>query len=158
MNNKMLLVGLVAAVLIVGGFWAVSFQGQTPSETNTSLETSEEAMVPGGSESTGSAVGSPSTGMVSGEETTTFDIEATNFEFSVPEIRVKQGDTVTINFKVSEGFHDWVVDEFNAQTKQLGEGGTETITFVADKTGTFEYYCSVGQHRQMGMVGQLIVE
>jgi len=37
--------------------------------------------------------------------------------------------------------------------------GTPTsVTFVADKTGTFEYYCSVGNHRAQGMVGKLIVE
>jgi plastocyanin len=29
---------------------------------------------------------------------------------------------------------------------------------VADKKGTFEYYCSVGQHRALGMKGKLVVE
>ena len=32
------------------------------------------------------------------------------------------------------------------------------VEFTVDKTGTFEYYCSVGQHRANGMVGNLIVE
>jgi uncharacterized cupredoxin-like copper-binding protein len=32
------------------------------------------------------------------------------------------------------------------------------VQFVADKTGTFEFYCSVGNHRQMGMVGTLVVQ
>ena len=87
-----------------------------------------------------------------------FMVEARNFEFSVKEIRVKKGDKVRINFKSTNGFHDWVVDEFNARTAQVNTGGSSFIDFKADKTGTFEFYCSVGTHRQMGMVGKLIVE
>jgi plastocyanin len=32
------------------------------------------------------------------------------------------------------------------------------IEFVANKKGKFEYYCSVGEHRAMGMKGNLVVE
>lgn len=88
----------------------------------------------------------------------TFDVKGVNFAFDVKEIRVKKGDKVTINFESSEGFHDWVVDEFKAATKQVNPGTPTSVTFVADKAGTFEYYCSVGKHRQNGMVGKLIVE
>jgi nitrite reductase (NO-forming) len=75
-----------------------------------------------------------------------------------PELRVKQGDTVRIEFTSTDGFHDWVVDEFNARTERVNTGGSTQVTFVADKKGTFEYYCSVGQHRANGMRGNLIVE
>lgn len=92
------------------------------------------------------------------EKTRVFAISGKPFEFSVKEIRVKQGDKVRIDFTSTQGLHDWVVDEFNAKTKQLTAGQSESVTFKADKTGTFEYYCSVGNHRQMGMVGKLIVE
>ncbi|OGY88992.1 MAG: hypothetical protein A3B30_02780 [Candidatus Komeilibacteria bacterium RIFCSPLOWO2_01_FULL_52_15] len=88
----------------------------------------------------------------------TFNITARNFSFSLKEIRVKKGDTVTINLSNSDGFHDWVLDEFNARTKQIGVGSSDSVTFVVDNTGTFEYYCSVGQHRAAGMKGNLIVE
>lgn len=88
----------------------------------------------------------------------TFDILGKPFEFSLKEIRVKTGDTVRINFTNTQGFHDWTVDEFNAKTKQLQAGQTDTVEFTADKAGTFEYYCSVSNHRQMGMKGNLIVE
>jgi len=91
-------------------------------------------------------------------QTREFAISASPYKFSVTEIRVKKGDTVKIVFKNEQGAHDWVVDEFNARTKVLQAGQTETIEFTADKTGTFEYYCSVMNHRQMGMVGKLIVE
>jgi plastocyanin len=93
----------------------------------------------------------------SGEEVK-INLTGKNFEFSQKEIRVKQGAKVTVNFTSENGFHDWVVDEFNAATEQVNTGGSTSVTFVADKAGTFEYYCSVGQHREMGMFGQLIVE
>ena len=88
-----------------------------------------------------------------------FDIICwSNFAFSMNEIKVQQGDTVKIVFQNNDGFHDWVVDEFNARTKQINAGATDTVEFVADKAGTFEYYCSVGKHRELGMKGNLIVE
>lgn len=86
-----------------------------------------------------------------------FTITGGNFKFTPSAMTVKKGDTVRVTFKNEEGFHDFRIDEFNVATKQIGAGTSETVEFVADKAGTFEYYCSVGQHRQMGMVGTLTV-
>ena len=88
----------------------------------------------------------------------TFDISAKPFEFSIKEIKVKKGDKVKINLTVTQGMHDWVVDEFNAKINVIQAGQIDSVEFTADKTGTFEYYCSVPTHRQQGMVGKLIVE
>ena len=98
-----------------------------------------------------------------GKEDAVFKIAGKNFAFLMdgkenPELKVKQGDKVRIEFSSESGFHDWVVDEFNAATLQVQTGATTTVEFIADKKGTFEYYCSVGKHRQNGMVGKLIVE
>lgn len=90
--------------------------------------------------------------------TRTFTITGQDFSYSPNEIRVKQGDTVKISFKNAGGFHDFVLDEFGVKTDSIASGATANVEFVADKTGTFEYYCSVGNHRQMGMKGNLIVE
>lgn len=87
-----------------------------------------------------------------------FNITAKNFEFSQKEIRVKKGEKVSINFESTGGLHDWVNDEFKAHTEQVRPGTKTSATFVADKVGTFEFYCSVGEHRAMGMKGNLIVE
>lgn len=91
-------------------------------------------------------------------DSVTFAVNGVNFAFDVKEIKVKKGQTVTINFKSDMGFHDLVIDELNVRTPQLKAPGTASVTFTPDKTGTFEYYCSVGQHRVNGMVGKLIVE
>lgn len=86
-----------------------------------------------------------------------FTVEGGNFKFSPNELTVNKGDVVRIIFKNIEGTHDWVSDDFNARTKIIKAGETDEIVFTADKSGNFEYYCSVGKHREMGMVGKLIV-
>jgi len=86
-----------------------------------------------------------------------FPVTAKNYSFSPAEIRVKKGASVRIELRVEEGFHDLVLDEFNARTAQAGAGKTVVAEFVADKTGVFEYYCSVGKHRELGMAGKLVV-
>ena len=93
----------------------------------------------------------------------TFVLTGENFKFlmdgsEAPELQVKVGDRVRIEFTSTSGFHDWVVDEFGAATKQVKpENGMTSVEFVADKEGTFEYYCSVGSHRANGMKGNLVV-
>jgi plastocyanin len=96
--------------------------------------------------------------MESDAEAQVFNISGTDFAFDVTEMRVKEGDTITINFSSADGFHDWVLDVFDAATEQVRPGTPTSVTFVADTAGTYEYYCSVGSHRANGMVGTLIVE
>lgn len=87
-----------------------------------------------------------------------FTVSGANYSFSPSDIKVKKGDTVRITFKNSGGTHDFKIDEFKVVTDMLQTGEEQIVQFVADKSGTFEYYCSVGQHRAMGMKGNLIVE
>jgi plastocyanin len=88
----------------------------------------------------------------------TFTVQAANYSFDVKEIRVKLNDKVRIVFTNNDGFHDWNLDEFNAHSQKISAGQTDSVTFTADKAGTFEYYCSVSNRRSQGMVGKLIVE
>ncbi len=93
----------------------------------------------------------------------TFSLTGENFKFvmdghDAPELRVTLGEKVRIEFANAQGFHDWVLDELNARTAQIRAGESSSVEFVADKKGTFEYYCSVGSHRQMGMKGRFVVE
>ncbi len=87
-----------------------------------------------------------------------FTVQGSSFSFAPSTMRVNKGDLVRVTFKNQGGTHDWVIDEFNTRTNVLKSGESQTVEFVADKTGSFEYYCSVGTHRQMGMKGTLTVE
>jgi hypothetical protein len=43
----------------------------------------------------------------------------------------------------SHSRHNFNIDEFNVHTKDLDYFANESITLLADKVGTFEYYCSL---------------
>lgn len=96
------------------------------------------------------------------DENVDFTLETSNFKFSQDEMRVKAGETVRVKLVDKEGFHDFVIDELDVASSRLSEPGQEEIiefTVPEDMAGqTIEYYCSVGNHRQMGMFGQLIIE
>lgn len=101
---------------------------------------------------------SSSSSSIEASSVKTFEVTGGSFAFLPKEIRVKKGDKVRILFISKDILHNWRVDEFNAKTDRVEKDGTASVEFVADKVGTFEYYCDVGQHRQNGMVGKLIVE
>lgn len=91
-----------------------------------------------------------------------FEVDSENFVFLIdgernPDMVVSEGDRVRVEFTSTQGTHDWVVDGFGA-TEIISAGGSSFVEFVADQAGTFEYYCSVGSHRQQGMRGNFIVE
>lgn len=86
-----------------------------------------------------------------------FTIDAQNYSFTPKEITVKKGDKVEFVVNNTGGTHDLVIDEFNVKTPMIASGESANVTFTADKVGEFAYYCSVGNHRAMGMEGKLIV-
>ena len=87
-----------------------------------------------------------------------FTVIGGNFYYDLDDITVQEGDEVTITFKAAEGTHDFVLDEFGVQSETVSGDDETTVTFTADKKGTFEFYCSIGDHRAQGMVGTLTVE
>lgn len=87
-----------------------------------------------------------------------FTVHGSSFKFEPFEIKVKKGDTVRINYISDDIGHNLLIDEFNVRTNIISSGDAESIEFIADKEGTFAIYCSVGQHRALGMEGILIVE
>lgn len=105
-----------------------------------------------------SPTATPAQGAVKAPEQRVVDVKGLNFSFDKKEIRVKKGESVAVRFTNTEGFHDFVVEGLNVRTSQIPAGQTETIVIPTDKAGTYAYYCSVGQHRKMGMEGKLIVE
>ena len=50
--------------------------------------------------------------------------------------------------------HNFNIDEFNVHSKDLTYTQSQTLTFVADKSGTFNYYCNI--HPEMK--GDIIVK
>lgn len=143
---------MVALVVGAGAFYMVSNKNEEAVQMEE-IYVSEDSMAKGSSmmmESSDSAA--------TEDSIKEFVVDGSNFKFEPSEIRVNEGDTVKVKFKNLSGHHDFVIDEFNVATAQTDGPSEETVTFVADKTGVFEYYCSVFGHKQLGMKGSLVVE
>ena len=86
-----------------------------------------------------------------------FTVDGSSFKFNPNILTVNKGDRVRINFVNTGGKHDLIIEGYNVGTKTIDGGQSDVVEFTADKSGEFEYYCSIGEHRQMGMVGKLVV-
>lgn len=75
-----------------------------------------------------------------------------------PTLTMNKGRTLAIHLinedTKKHSNHNLNIDEFNVHTKDLGYFQSQTVTFTANKTGTFDYYCSI--HPEMK--GKLIVD
>lgn len=85
-------------------------------------------------------------------------VEGGMFYFKPNTITVKKDQPVTITFTNKEGLHDFVVDDLNVKSEVIGAGKSTVVSFTPTKAGTYEFYCSVGDHKAKGMKGTLVVE
>lgn len=162
--SKQLLVVLASGSLILAACEPSTTQQAPKTDTSTKTQTTDSkdqnTMPPTGMMDSKEAPTNDPSRVVRSEadKMVTVDMSGGSFYFNPNEIKAKKGDTVVINFSNDGGMHNFTIDEFNAHTKTVKTGETDSISFVVDKTGSFEYYCSVGQHRSMGQKGLLVVE
>lgn len=165
---KSLITIIIIIIVAILGFWYFSGQetSTNPTDDTATSDTQTGSQNPtpnsGNSTTNNNETDGTDAGMIDDgtipSEAREFTIDGSNFKFAPNKITVQEGDLVRIIFKNTGGTHDFVIDEFDVATAQLPSGSQEIVEFVADRTGSFEFYCSVGSHRQMGMVGTLIVE
>ncbi len=76
-----------------------------------------------------------------------------------PEMRVPEGAVVQVNLVNGDGaIHDFAIPEFNVKSDQIGGKGSATaVVLRANKSGVFEYLCTLPGHKAAGMFGKLIV-
>ncbi len=154
MQKSVLLIGIVVVVAVLGGFFFMSGKSPVqPMATPVEVEESETMVV----EDEQVDATAEANAM---EKTTTITIDVKPFSFAPAVIEAKAGETITVTLTNSEGMHDFVIEELSVASKKLTQGQTDTfeIKIPEDATGkSYEFYCSVGNHRQQGMVGTLKV-
>ena len=105
-----------------------------------------------GAQPTPSDTQPPSTG-----EVKEFDMTARQWEFTPNTITVNKGDTVRLHIESVDVTHGFGLPDFGVN-EQLEPGKDVHVEFVADKTGTFTFACTVVcGSGHTGMSGQLIV-
>ncbi|MCC7356207.1 MAG: cupredoxin domain-containing protein [Candidatus Doudnabacteria bacterium] len=158
-NTTMITTIIIAIIVVIAGAYYYTQNGddkKTASET-TQTTTTDTATTPGGEE----VVHSPeewANGSVMDDGTKVFSLVGSDFSFAPNQIKVKKGDKVKVMLLAQDMPHDFVLEGYTGvKTKVIQPGNTDFVMFTADKAGTFTFYCSVGEHRAKGMVGQLMV-
>jgi len=83
---------------------------------------------------------------------------AGHFQYDQPELRVRAGQVIALRLENRDNVgHSFDIDEFNVHVP-IGLDGPSLALFTPNKPGTYTYYCSLPSHRELGMVGTLIVE
>ena len=72
----------------------------------------------------------------------TFRIDARQFAYSPSELRVNTGDSVTIQLVSNDVVHGLYVDGYDVSV-EADPGQTTTLTFVANKPGSFRFRCNI---------------
>ncbi len=72
----------------------------------------------------------------------TFRIEAQQFAYSLSTINVNAGDKVTIQVVSTDVVHGLYVDGYDISV-EANPGQTQTLTFIANKSGSFRFRCNV---------------
>lgn len=139
-NNNVMVMGTIVVLIIVliAGFFFIQSRSKNPVSPATQEQVIE---VPAD--------------MATQESTTT--LEAGSFYYKPRVINAKVGEKIKVVMTSKDMMHDFNIDELNVRMPITKTGNTNTVGFTADKAGTYEFYCSVANHRTKGQVGKLVV-
>jgi uncharacterized cupredoxin-like copper-binding protein len=136
-----------AALFAIGAAVAVPVAGcGGSSDDNSTSNAATQAQTTGGAAATGAG------GTVS--------LSAADFKFNPSDPTVKSGE-VTFNLtNDGQTAHSLEIEDVNGQDQELegdvspGQSGTLKVNLPP---GKYEFYCPVGNHKEMGMEGEITV-
>lgn len=87
-----------------------------------------------------------------------FEIHAKKFSFTPSILKVNKGDNVSIRLLSEDVHHGFYLDGYELEMSAR-PGQSESLNFIADKTGKFNFRCSVtcGEFHPY-MIGYIIIE
>ena len=87
-------------------------------------------------------------------------VMVSEFAFAPTELTVPAGLTMFTLNNTDSRRHDMVIayNETTLQSETLGGGEVGMWEVTLDQAGTYEFWCSVGNHRERGMTGWLTVQ
>ena len=86
-----------------------------------------------------------------------FTIVAKDFQFAPTRIEVRQDDLVKLTVRSEDGPYSLTIDAYRI-SKRIPAGGSTTFEFLADRPGSFPFYCGLtGEPGHRMMRGELVV-
>src|SRR5688572_13097211 len=71
-----------------------------------------------------------------------FDVTARRYAFEPANLEVHEGDLVRVTMRSADIPHSFVIDAYRI-AKRANAGGAVTFEFLADRSGTFPFYCNL---------------
>ena len=89
-----------------------------------------------------------------------YAIDMNNYSFSPNLIAAEPGETLKVKITSHNGNHDLKIDAFKFDSGVLENGQSKIfeIKVPIDAKGEYEFYCSIGNHKAMGMVGKFQIK
>lgn len=177
-NVAVVFMSVIAFVVLLGGMWVAQQRGRsltmmkentedgensTTSENSTDDNLIDESVTEQESADSGSMTDEELENDDSGtddnlkEEIEVIEMEGGDYYFDPDVITVKKGKTVKISLTSMDSPFNFVIDEFDVNSETIEAGDTSEITFTPSETGEFEYYSSLENGKELGMVGTLEV-
>lgn len=93
-----------------------------------------------------------------GDETKEVTVTATDYDFNPKKIEMSAGTTLKLKL-VNEGnvSHSWSVPKLDTKSDRIQPGKSTTVTLNPSEAGTYSIECQVPGHKDIGMVGELVV-
>ena len=146
------LVGIIVFIILLGGVYVVAKPKPAGAPKNSVIEKQSIPKSPTPSES---QAASPSASAAVQEVTVT----GNEFKFDPSTLTLKKGQPVKLTFKnAGNAPHNLTIADLDVRTKTIRGGEEDTVEFTPDKTGTFSYVCTVGNHAEQGMKGTATVQ
>jgi len=144
--NKKIIIAIILILLVGGLFYSYNLRREAGEESSES-ETNSKSV-------------NPTSISAENADMKEFKVEEGDFYFKPEKITVRKDDKVKITFSNIDGddLHNFILDGYYLHTEDTKAHETSTLEFVADKTGTFNFFCSIGDHKDRGMIGTLTVE
>lgn len=151
MANRNIFIGLGILIGISAiAFLAIPKKISKPAASSSPSQISQE-VVPSPSPEAATAL--------AGKSEKEIVISGSEFSFSPNAITLKAGEETQIRFKnTGKVPHNLTISELGVSTRTIPGGQEDVITVTAPKAGEHTVYCSVGTHKQMGMVGKMEVK
>ena len=163
-TNTVFIVGFViVGLIVVGGFSYVVTQNQIMS-MQQSIEQMKKEVVPGqqgaAPKTQGSEVKFVLATAIGGNGFKWVGKEGAIAGKDNPDLTVNKGDKATIQIANEDGVeHQFEIVGLGVKSESVVQkGDAKSVTFTADKAGTYQYICNIPGHKEAGMLGKLTVQ
>jgi plastocyanin len=86
-----------------------------------------------------------------------FEVTARRYAFEPADLEVHEGDLVRVTMRSADIPHSMVIDAYRI-AKRASAGGAVTFEFLADRSGSFPFYCNLAiEDGCRKMRGRLVV-